>query len=68
MKFNSQTCTIKLEPETADKRYEIIKLERPRVNKCESCDRFEECYHYPNMKNLCDKENMGDVYYVRTKK
>ena len=46
--------------------YEIIKLERPRVNKCEACDRFEECYHYPDMKNLCDKENMGDVYYVRT--
>ena len=48
--------------------YEIIKLERPRVNKCEACDRFEECYHYPDMKNLCDEENMGDVYYVRTQK
>lgn len=35
--------------------FEIIKLERPRVNKCEACDRFEECYHYPDMKNLCDK-------------
>ena len=50
-----------------DKKYDIIKLERSRVNKCESCDRFEECYHYPDMKNLCDKENMGDVYYVRNK-
>ena len=45
--------------------FEIIKLERPRANKCEACDRFEECYHYPDMKNLCDKENMGDVYYVK---
>lgn len=52
---------------TNDKRYKIIKLERLRVNKCEACDRFEECYHYPDMKNLCDKENMGDVYYVRIK-
>lgn len=54
-----------MKPETADMEFEIIKLERPRVNKCEACDRFEECYHYPDMKNLCDKENMGDVYYVK---
>lgn len=45
--------------------YKIVKLDRPRVNKCESCDRFDECFVLGvGMKNLCDGEGKGDVYYI----